>query len=247
MKKTILNTLCLSAFALVVAHCGGGDDSTGSAGAAGTATSGTGGSSTGAGGASTGAGGSAATGPDGSVSTGAGGTASTGAGGASTGAGGATGAGGTGAGGTPNNSFCPATEPTPGDPCTPPLADAGAAANMCLYTVTRDAGPNMVNCGCRPAGARNDAGIRADQWACAGVIVRPDAGGGGAPPPVDAGLMDMCPANNVPNAGNCAPFVTGLVCPGNGGRTCTCRAAGGGGGGKAWNCPAVMADAATGG
>jgi hypothetical protein len=262
MKKTILNSVCLGALALAIAHCGGGDDSSGStdAGLGGGSSTGAGGgglggssstgnggsSSTGTGGSSsTGAGGSSSTGAGGTSSTGAGGTATTGAGGATvTGAGGSTGTGGatgTGAGGTTNNGDCPAAEPMVGSACTIPAADAGAGANMCMYAT--DAG-GMVDCSCAASNARNDAGMRIDQWACAIVRVRPDAGGGG--PVVDAGLIDMCPANNVANNGNCAQFVTGLMCPGVANRECTCRAVGVGAA-KTWNCVAGAADAATGG
>jgi hypothetical protein len=97
----------------------------------------------------------------------------------------------------------------------------------------------VVDCTCRMNGARDDAGRRVDTWACTPVVVRPDAGG---PPPMDAGLRDTCPAAAVANLTNCAAFVTGLMCPGAAGRTCTCRALGVGGV-KTWNCAARAPDA----
>jgi len=109
-------------------------------------------------------------------------------------------------------------------------------ANACRYEVATDAGMAAVNCTCVPSAVRNDAGMRIDRWNCMRVIVRPDAGA----------LSDTCPANNVANNGNCAAFVTGLVCPGVAGRECTCRALGGGGGVKLWNCAAPV-DAGRGG
>jgi len=229
MKKSIPNSVCVGALvmgAIVVAHCGGDDSARPGTGAGGSSVTGFGGSSSvGTGGAVSGAGGTVSTGVGGS--TGLGGSVSTGTGGT------------TGAGGSPSNTFCPAVEPTPGDACTPPPADAGPGANACPYPGAN--GGAGMTCSCRAGNMRNDAGMRTDAWVCNAVFMRPDAG---PPPVVDAGLMDMCPANNVPNNGNCAQFVTGLVCPGAGGRMCTCRAGGmGGGGAKTWNCPMVVPDA----
>jgi len=209
---------------------GGSGDTGGSVGAGGMAPAGAGGNATGAGGASMGNGG---------ATTGAGG-ATTGSGGATPGTGGAppTGTGGsTGTGGNPNPPFCPAAEPTAGSDCTAP-ANGGPAAATCRYTTARG---GAVDCACRMNGGRNDAGMRVDTWACVPVVVRPDAGAPPPPPMMDAGLRDTCPAAAIANATNCAAFTTGLVCPGDGNRDCTCRAVGGGAV-KLWNCAARAAD-----
>jgi len=74
---------------------------------------------------------------------------------------------------------------------------------------------------------RDDAGaiVRVPQWNCNTALTR-----------------DTCPANPVANNAVCNGFVEGLVCPGNGGRTCTCEVpppvndAGGGGAARRWNC-----------
>lgn len=268
----VLGTLLLGSLAIV--RCGG-DDSTGGgagssntggnsagtggrAGTGGGSSAGTGGSSAGTGGASAGTGGSSS-GTGGSQGTG-GGSASdasaTGTGGRA-GTGGSTGTGGrpegggagapgtggsNGTGGTTNNNpFCPASQPTDGTTCTPPPADAGAGA--CQYTAPVDGGIDTTTCNCALAAELNDAGgvvrddagaiVRVRQWNCNTVLVR-----------------DTCPANPVANNGICNGFTQGLVCPGVGGRTCTCEVpvaagdAGGGGGARRWNCVLPPTDAA---
>jgi hypothetical protein len=147
-------------------------------------------------------------------------------------------AGSAGTGGTPNtNPLCPASEPTDATSCTLPPADAGVVP--CPYTAAIDGGINTTTCICALANERNDAGalvrddagaiVRVPQWNCNTVLVR-----------------DTCPANPVNNNNVCIGFVEGLVCPGNGGRTCTCEAPAadaGGGAARRWNCVLPPVDA----
>jgi hypothetical protein len=146
-----------------------------------------------------------------------------------------------GTGGTTNtNPFCPGSQPTDGTSCTRAPADAGAGANACQYSAPVDGGIATTTCNCAIVAERNDAGapvrddagavVQVSQWRCNNIPII---------------VRDSCPANPVANNNICNGFIPGLVCPGVGGRSCTCEAPAadaGGGGARRWNCVLPPAD-----